>query len=499
MTTGLTVRRESYGLNRWRLNTLTKVGRKWIGGDFQSGLLYEVDWNYPMEGEGTPLVRERVTGNVANNQNKIEVPLVELLFQTGTPEVEPVMFVEQPDPPTITGSAPDGILGVPYAGYTYTVSGGMPPYVVTQRSGTLPPPLLLSSSGVIGTQTPTQLGTFNFKLRATDSNSLYDELDDSIDITAMMLVSAHLSANPASLASDGTDWSGSFISGTGLVDSTIVFGTPENFIGSTRDNTRTPIRTADFGATWDAGTGDNQSNAGGARNGWYSGSQDTILIAQGLSSGLLRSTDRGATWENIAGTFTSNGVCSVGDTWISSVYSAIGHTNEISASVDAGETWSAGASPADFSFQLGTAVWSHGGIARFGGTNAALTAPRIVKTPDGIALTVETLPATTGTWLPCICAGTIDAEDVWVAATEDGEILYTVNGVWTLSTDTMGCLPTGVVFNGKVFVMVGGSNADGDANGYVKSSPNGKDWTTRKTVAFTTNDIIYGVAVMGLT
>lgn len=185
VTTGLTVRRESYGLNRWRLNTLTKVGRKWIGGDFQSGLLYEVDWNYPMEGEGTPLVRERVTGNVANNQNKIEVPLVELLFQTGTPEVEPVMFVEQPDPPTISGDAPDSAVGIAYPGYAYTVSSGG---IVTLRSGSLPIGVEISSAGVLNTDIATTVGDYAFRLRVTDpATGLWAELDDTIIINTIFM------------------------------------------------------------------------------------------------------------------------------------------------------------------------------------------------------------------------------------------------------------------------------------------------------------------------
>ncbi len=82
VTTGLPHRRESHGLKRWRLNTLTNWNRKWIGGDFQSGKLYTLDWNYMMEGSA-PLVSERVTGVLSYNQNNVSIPYVELLVDTG--------------------------------------------------------------------------------------------------------------------------------------------------------------------------------------------------------------------------------------------------------------------------------------------------------------------------------------------------------------------------------------------------------------------------------
>ena len=181
VTSGLTVRRESYGLSRWRLNTLTNCNGRWIGGDFQYGRLYDLDWKYPMESEGDALVRERVTGVNSDNQNKIEIPLLELLFQSGSPQVEPVIFPEQPDPPTITGSAPDGQLGEAYAGFSYTLTGDSP-LKVTMRSGVLPQGLEISSAGVINTDETTLVGVFPFTLRVTDRHGLWAEHTDDIKI-----------------------------------------------------------------------------------------------------------------------------------------------------------------------------------------------------------------------------------------------------------------------------------------------------------------------------
>lgn len=66
-----------------------------------------------MEGDGTPLIRERTTGNTFNAHNKIEVPLLELVFGRGgfggnsgaDGTIDPVQFTDQPIGPTITGDA----------------------------------------------------------------------------------------------------------------------------------------------------------------------------------------------------------------------------------------------------------------------------------------------------------------------------------------------------------------------------------------------------------
>lgn len=83
-------RRQSYGLKRWRLNALVNWQGKWIGGDFQSGKLYEVKWGLDEE-DGQPLVAERITPAAHSNQNRVGAPYLELIFDTGhgnTPDHE---------------------------------------------------------------------------------------------------------------------------------------------------------------------------------------------------------------------------------------------------------------------------------------------------------------------------------------------------------------------------------------------------------------------------
>jgi hypothetical protein len=183
--TQATTRLESYGLTRWRASTLIKTGGRWVAGDFQIGKLYELDWRYPMEGAGTPMVRERITGNTFNSHNKIEIPLLELIFQTGSPQVAPVEFPEQPPPttpgPTISGHAPDGIIGQTYAGYTYTVTGDGP-LTVTAVYGALPPGLGIGGSGTISPGVTTTQGVFPFTLQVVDGYGRPATHEDSISI-----------------------------------------------------------------------------------------------------------------------------------------------------------------------------------------------------------------------------------------------------------------------------------------------------------------------------
>jgi hypothetical protein len=65
-----------------------------------------------------------------------------------------------------TQSLPNATVGTPY-GATLTATGGLPPYTWSIISGSLPPGLVLDSSGNI-TGTPTVAGTYNFTVQVVD-------------------------------------------------------------------------------------------------------------------------------------------------------------------------------------------------------------------------------------------------------------------------------------------------------------------------------------------
>lgn len=78
-------RRGSYGLDRWRPNSMTFWNGRWIVGDFQTGKLWEMDWDYTKEGD-QKFISERTTGVLSDNQNLLLVPRIELVMATGQPQ-----------------------------------------------------------------------------------------------------------------------------------------------------------------------------------------------------------------------------------------------------------------------------------------------------------------------------------------------------------------------------------------------------------------------------
>jgi hypothetical protein len=196
-------RRSSPGREAWRLSDLVFWEGQWIGGDGRDGRLYTVDWDYFYDGTDE-LVRERVTGILANNQSRVTVNELELLFGVGGPTCELGAFPTQPAPPTITGEPPDGVVG-DAVDFDFTLAAGAPPYRVTLRSGTLPPGLTLSTAGKLSGELTTA-GTYSdIVVRNTDANGLY--ADHTVDMVVeaqqmpMLLTSQrHYTEQPDALA-----------------------------------------------------------------------------------------------------------------------------------------------------------------------------------------------------------------------------------------------------------------------------------------------------------
>ncbi|MBA2367572.1 MAG: putative Ig domain-containing protein [Candidatus Protochlamydia sp.] len=68
-----------------------------------------------------------------------------------------------------TTSLPDGTTGTPYS-QTISVSGGTPPYLFSEESGTLPPGLLLNDLTGEISGTPTVAGIYTFEISVTDAD-----------------------------------------------------------------------------------------------------------------------------------------------------------------------------------------------------------------------------------------------------------------------------------------------------------------------------------------
>jgi len=81
--TGLWHRRESFGLNRWRVNAIVEWNGMWIANDYTNGKIYAVDWDVSYEGSD-PLERGIKTPIMHDDQNPMTVIRLDLLFDTGT-------------------------------------------------------------------------------------------------------------------------------------------------------------------------------------------------------------------------------------------------------------------------------------------------------------------------------------------------------------------------------------------------------------------------------
>jgi hypothetical protein len=207
LLSGLFHRRSSPGMNTWRINSLAYWNGMWVGGDMHTGKLYSLDWDYCYDG-ADELVRERVTGALSENQARILVSEIELLFSTGGPAPEPAVFEAQPTGPSITGDAPNGSIGVAYS-YAYSTSGGTAPLVVALAPGSdpLPAGLTLSSAGVLS-GSPTTAASYSWVVRVTDANGLYDDLADSTIILEGFALITDVRAYdgaPSALAVAGAD------------------------------------------------------------------------------------------------------------------------------------------------------------------------------------------------------------------------------------------------------------------------------------------------------
>ncbi|HEY1070305.1 MAG TPA: putative Ig domain-containing protein [Thermomonas sp.] len=110
--------------------------------------------DYSNNGSGTTDVFEFADGSFTG-AGDVQVTI------TITPSASPIT-VSPASLPTLTA-------GTSFS-QTLTSSGGLAPYTYTLQSGTLPPGLSLSSSGVLS-GTPTQRGGYTFSVRSTDSTS----------------------------------------------------------------------------------------------------------------------------------------------------------------------------------------------------------------------------------------------------------------------------------------------------------------------------------------
>lgn len=174
-------RRQSFGLDRWRLNTCTLWQGMWIGGDYRTGVLYTLDWSAQHE-MGEPMISDRIGPTASANQNTVVCPYIEFLFNTGgvdwdgTTGIQPVL--------ELAGNLPDGITNIAYTPYQYTATGGVGPYTFAIASGSLPAGLTMDSDGLV-TGTPTTSANYSWTVQVTDALSSTADLPDTAAISGI--------------------------------------------------------------------------------------------------------------------------------------------------------------------------------------------------------------------------------------------------------------------------------------------------------------------------
>lgn len=169
-------RRQSYGLDRWRINDLVFWNGMWIAGDYANGKLYRLDWDTQTE-DGVVMERRRITGVLHDSQNRVTVNAIQLVIDTGLPS--PSTYI------SISGDLPDGQNGK-VVHYAYTTSGGTSPLTFTLSGGALPAGLSMSSQGVItGVMAGGSVeGTvFSWTVKVTDATGQTSSLTDSCLVT----------------------------------------------------------------------------------------------------------------------------------------------------------------------------------------------------------------------------------------------------------------------------------------------------------------------------
>ncbi len=182
-------RRESFGLDRWRLNTLFKSNGEWYGGDYSNGNLYKLEWGYMFEGQA--VMRRRVrTGVMHANENRVFVHALKVVMDSGLSASVATEFPEQPAGPSITGAAPDGLTGEAYS-FAYTVTPGDAPISRTVLRGvTLPTGWSWNEATATISAADPSVTFISLSMRVYDTNGLYADHTDDISITqkALLLV-----------------------------------------------------------------------------------------------------------------------------------------------------------------------------------------------------------------------------------------------------------------------------------------------------------------------
>lgn len=274
---------------------------------------------------------------------------------------------------------------------------------------------------------------------------------------------------------DGIDWSAPWVQSSHLRISSRLLASTGAYVAD--NNALAPAYMDNPSNNFQAGSGDTQSTTGGAKIGDYSPEYNRLMVPRGLNGGFLTSYDDGKTWGHIFDGMTSNLVIwnSVSQFWYSySLYSRqVFYTQQ-------GLSYWSGPFDTGVSASQSLCGCGRGPTVLIGGKHPSLDQPIIAE----IAFTSVSYPplaSTTGTTITYVRAGSsVHIGVITVAVLATGEILYRPDGVtgFLKSSFTFPATPSGLDFNGSVFILTGGA-AGFDDDGVIYTSIDGANWTLR--------------------
>jgi hypothetical protein len=442
-------RRQSQGLNRWRMNALAYWNKQWIAGDYANGKLYVLDWNYKLEG-CEELVRDRISGVLHNNQNKIGLNAIELVFETGGP----ASLIH--GGATITGNLPNQSLGAT-VNYRYSIHKSYPGHSVSAviSAGALPTGLSMDTAGHV-TGTTTESGAFGWTVSAIDECGNRFDLDDSATVGTLTWMVAGNTANDTMnfvLTDDPTDWAATPALLPAAVNNCYTIGSGNGQLVVTYINNADV--SSNSGATWASATGLRNESIVGAV---FVGSHWVLPTNNGW---VNRSTDGLAYTPLAVAGFSPNCVTTIGNR-------IVGAGPWGFVSDDEGATWTKGG-------LIGDAFFAAHGIASDGMKAIAVGSQnKLFSTLDGLIWTEIASPFTGTSEIRCIAHDAIGGN--WVMVNAVGEIAYATDGglTFVLVEDfNLGGLPTqgGVAGYQGSFVAV-----SVDGGGIAASTDGGVTW-----------------------
>lgn len=468
-------RRSTWELPHWDVVDAVFWNGKWIVGSGQNGRLYELDQLYKLD-RCDPLVRKRVTGKLWDAENEMTLNNVELKFNTGGPVSVCVPFPVQPEGPILSGDAPAGTVGTPYT-FSYTATPGDSPIV---RTVLMPGSTDLTAFGLSWNQatatlsgTPTKTGMVTLNLRVYDTAGLFANHTDEIQIAVLMMATRETGGgvNGYYLRIDG-NWSDTWQTNANISGRTgYQLEVGDRILSYAISGS--VYRTEDYGTTSALSTGSTMGGSGGARLGW---SYNNIVLIPGGVNEIRKSTDGGDTFTTVSG---SPNVNAIGRNPVTGRWIAFAGDNKLWYSEDDGDTWTEGltASDATASIYMGRCVHPDGRVF-FSCSNGAGTQVKVFSTVDAEEISNQTLPA----FVDGSVYGTamhVFNETV-IVGTEDGEVAYNDGSGWELSAGSMQCFIAQIADNGVEVLMIGGDHSL-DTDGYIKSTMDLEDFTTRLT------------------